>query len=151
MSFDQVKDILKDLRSFHGHVAAFYQRTSDQSGRERIKMLLDYMIKREQTFEEVLDRFLKTADQNVLDTWIQFTPPQSVTDYLSSLKSQPIHSIETLVNIASEIDQHLLGYYQTLINTAPRADVREALQNLMLTTMQKEREVLFNAQLLKDL
>jgi rubrerythrin len=151
MSFDQIKDILKDLRSFHSDVAEFYQRTQDQSGRERIKMLLDYMIKREKTFEEVLDRFLETADQNVLETWVQFTPSQPVTDYLASLKSQPIHSIENLVKIASEIDQHLLAYYQTLINTAPREDVREALQNLMLTAMQKEREVLFSAQLLKDL
>lgn len=151
MSFDQVKDVLAQARQFYRYTAEYYQKLREKSDRQRVRMLLDYMARREKGFAEIVAEYQDSAADKITETWMQFTPPQAVTDYLESLETRPVQSVDELLKIAREIDQHLLDYYQTLVNTAPLPKIRAAFANLMNSTLQKEREVLFHAQRMRDL
>ena len=48
MRFEQTKDVLEHARSFHQRISDFYHDLSDQTGQQRLKLLLDYMAQREQ-------------------------------------------------------------------------------------------------------
>ena len=144
MSYEQVKDVLQQAKLFYKKTANFYEQLSRESDQERVKLLLNYMAKREKAFEQIVDRFHNESKQSIIQQWMQFTPPRTVTKTLDELKKKPIESVDELMQMATTMDDALIEYYRTLVNISRKPEVRDAFINLMEATLKKDREMVFN-------
>ena len=151
MSYEQVKDVLQQAKLFYKKTANFYEQLSRESDQERVKLLLNYMAKREKAFEQIVDRFHNESKQSIIQQWMQFTPPRTVTKALDELKKKPIESVDELMQMATTMDDALIEYYRTLVNISRKPEVRDAFINLMEATLKKDREMVFNMHMQQEI
>ncbi|MCB0262168.1 MAG: hypothetical protein KDE52_05400 [Calditrichaeota bacterium] len=151
MSYEQVKDVLQQAKLFYKKTANFYEQLSRESDQERVKLLLNYMAKREKAFEQIVDRFHNESKQSIIQQWMQFTPPRTVTKTLDELKKKPIESVDELMQMATTMDDALIEYYRTLVNISRKPEVRDAFINLMEATLKKDREMVFNMHMQQEI
>ena len=128
MSYEQVKDVLQQAKLFYKKTANFYEQLSRESDQERVKLLLNYMAKREKAFEQIVDRFHNESKQSIIQQWMQFTPPRTVTKTLDELKKKPIrkYHISCCMCILNTISRSFLSVASMrLINASRTSGLRE--------------------------
>ena len=79
MRFEQVKNVLQDVRAFHGRASEFFAGLSDLAEQERVKMLLDYMSLHERELGEKLGAYEQQASEGLLETWMDFRQDGELT------------------------------------------------------------------------
>jgi rubrerythrin len=130
-NFQTTRDVLQYIRLFHRTLADHYQRMSDRSGEERLKMVLDYMSRHESGIENLLVRYEENASQKILDSWFQFTEEQSLAlPHAETLFSEAT-TVEEIISSALEIDDCLLRFYRALAECSHCSPVRDLFGNLL--------------------
>ena len=68
MSIHQTRDILEYVKKFHEKLSDFYEDLGNQTDKERLKILLDYMSRHQKNFGIVhkLRRFMKMTEISVI-------------------------------------------------------------------------------------
>lgn len=130
-NFEQTRDVLDQVRDFHRQVSELYHRLADEAGKERIKMLLDYMSRHEQNMEESLKEYEDEASEMILNTWFQFVPDDSILKSVQDIQLQPDMSVEDVISLALRLDDILIDLYKRMVEEAEIPEVQEVFQNLL--------------------
>ena len=85
--YSQVKNMLEQVRDFHGQLAQYYDQLSKGAEKQRVKMLLDHMSKHEQDLQEGLRAYEETATQNVMETYVDC---EYCNEILATCRQTPI-------------------------------------------------------------
>ena len=138
MAIEQTKDILERARTLHRELSDFYQRLKDDTQRERVKMLLDYLSRHESLMDERLKEYEESAARSLLDTWYKIAPAQEIRRTMENLNLHPDMSVAEVLDIALRLDEVLIELYKQAADLAPAEDVR-ALFSQLWAEAQKER------------
>ncbi|MBN1543629.1 hypothetical protein JW992_15915 [candidate division KSB1 bacterium] len=130
-NFQTTRDVLDFARCFHHRLADYYQKLSDSSNEERMRMLLDYMAYHENGIEAILARYKEDASHKVLDSWFQFTEEESFSLPCEEEKIQPHLSVDRVIEHALEIDDCLIRLYRMLVECSRCDSVRDLFANLL--------------------
>ena len=130
MSFEQTRDILEKARLFHHELRAFYSRMEETAQRDRIRMLLEYLGRREAHLEERLAEYERNASRDMLDQWFRFAPAQHIGEEISRVRLRPDPTPEELIAVALKLDEELLRIYRQAAELAPDDAVRELFTRL---------------------
>jgi len=131
MPYGQAKEILKYARDFHNQVSKFYQQISDTGQSDRVKLLLDYMIRHEKHLEKSLEDFEQSISSKALEAWYQYSKEQRTFAPLESIKYIANMPVDEIMKIATTIDNCLITSYKGIAETTNVPEVKEIFQNLL--------------------
>lgn len=131
MRFKQIKEIIEHARSFHRLIADYYHQLGEQTERERMKMLLQYLEQHERTAEKALADYETDASQKMLKSWSKYSACEDKLSTLKNMLSDSATSPEDVIRMAIGLDECLLSMYRELVDTGNDPDVTEALENLL--------------------
>ncbi|TVS13785.1 MAG: hypothetical protein EA424_20980 [Planctomycetaceae bacterium] len=152
MSNEQTRDILEHARQFHRQVSEFYNQLRCQAEKERIKMLLDYMIRHENNMVKALEDFERSAPKHLLGACykvgLQFRP---CCEVVRELDISTDMSVDEVIQIGLEFNDCLIAVYKDRAENAPDERVRGVFQNLVALAQKEQRLLSRDAQRLLDL
>ncbi|MDY0189147.1 MAG: hypothetical protein RBR22_00280 [Desulfuromonas sp.] len=131
MPYGQAKEILKYAREFHNQVSKFYQKIADKGQSERVKLLLDYMVRHEKHLEKALKHYEQSITTKALEAWYQYSKEQRAFAELDSINYLENMSVDEVMKIASTIDNCLISSYKGIVETTNVPVVREIFSNLL--------------------
>ena len=73
MRFKKTRELLDHVRKFHEAVGHCCLEAGRESEQERVRILLDYIADREQNLARAVTEFSEESNDQVLDTWFQYT------------------------------------------------------------------------------
>ena len=129
--YSQVKNMLEQVRDFHGQLAQYYDQLSKGAEKQRVKMLLDHMSKHEQDLQEGLRAYEETATQNVMETYVDC---EYCNEILATCRQTPIApetSVNGVIRVAMDVDNCLLRFFREVAEHAVTDRVRDVFRNLV--------------------
>ncbi|MGB5491909.1 MAG: hypothetical protein WBM76_13865 [Woeseiaceae bacterium] len=129
--YSQVKNMLEQVRDFHGQLAQYYDQLSKGAEQQRVKMLLDHMSKHEQDLQEGLRAYEETATQNVMETYVDC---EYCNEILATCRQTPIApetSVNGVIRVAMDVDNCLLRFFREVAEHAVTDRVRDVFRNLV--------------------
>ena len=145
MRYSQVKNMLDQIRDFHGQLVEYYERLSKETEQQRVKMLLEHMSKHEQELQEGLRAYEETAAKNIMDS---FVGCEYCDEILATCRHTPIApetSIEGVIKVAMDVDNCLLRFFREVAESAETERVREVFKNFIELEEGELRRLAMNA------
>jgi rubrerythrin len=130
MPFEQARDMILRARAFHRELGEFYARVEDVVQKERVKLLLEYLVEHERRMIEHLEAIQEGLPPDVLNTWMQYPPDAPLPPTMDDLRISPDATASDVICMALDLDERLLKMYKELAVYAPSAEVREAFLSL---------------------
>lgn len=151
MRFETTHDLLTQASELHAGLARYYERLAAESGKEKVKMLLDYLARHERNLSAVVSRFSDEAAAVVRNAWfkqeldsgfIKCIPPARPVDELS---------LDELVDLAIQLDDCIADLYQLIAVNSELPEVRDAFVNLVALERAEKMRMVRQAMRLDDL
>lgn len=124
MSYQQVRDILNDIREHHRKFRKALAHVEEQSGQKAdVEWIANGLRRHEEHWETALARYGREGEESILNTWVQFTPDESIREALDDLVVKPDMTLEDVTELAVKFHTSLVETYATLSRavSAPRA------------------------------
>ncbi|QDT41398.1 hypothetical protein Pan241w_14580 [Gimesia alba] len=131
MSYNKVQDILKLVQTFHHNMQQALEQIQQDSYSIVVEWLSDQIRRYEQHWQSALADYEKYGAQDVLDTWLQFVPDETVRKEINSITIHPDMTLEELVEINMRFRNALIDLYQTLATASAAPRVQELFQQLL--------------------
>ena len=145
MSIKQTRNVIDYARNFHKELSEFYHNLSDQSDKERVVMLLDYMSRHEKHLEESIAGYEEHAAKIIFDTWVQFTPELEALKCNANMQLETDMTVDDIITIAINFDDCLIGLYQKLSESAQSPEVKEIFGKLLDMENQEKTKMIRQA------
>ncbi|MBP7275731.1 MAG: hypothetical protein KBA51_05970 [Kiritimatiellae bacterium] len=126
MPLEQARDVVAHARSFHRELGEFYQKLEHQVQRERVQLLLEYLVDHEKRMADQMDALEESLPQSVLNTWFKNAPqaPEPVSP--SDRRIRPDMSPSEVICLALDLDERMLNVFKQVALQSPVQEVREA-------------------------
>ena len=131
MRFMQVRNMLDQIRDFHGQLAEYYAQLSDKTEQQRVKMLLDHMSGHEQDLQSSLAAYEDGAASQVMDTWVDCSHCDEIIATCKQTPIAPETSVEGVIGVAMDVDRCLLHFYREAADKAETETVRDVFKNFI--------------------
>ena len=151
MHYQTVKDVVDHSRQLHQDISGLYAKHSEDQTQVRVGMLLEYLKRHEDNLEQSLDQFESDKSQKVLDSWLQYTPDQDVSDVLVGLTISDHMSTDQVVDMALKLDDFFIELYQEIIDHSASSSVKVVFQNLLDMEQQEKISMAKTALQLNDM
>jgi rubrerythrin len=145
MPTQQTRDILRHVAEFHEQLSNFYSQLENQTGKERVKMLLDYLSRHETHLAESIRAYGEDASRKVLNTWFRDPQEADAAQAIKRLQISPDLSIDEVVEMGLKLDNRLITAYRQMADTAESEDVRNVFQNLLALEEQEKHRLAKNS------
>lgn len=145
MRYAQIKDILEQVRQFHGQLVNYFRQLSEKSGQQRLKMLLDHLSSHEAHLQQGLAVYEEGAAKKIMNTWVDCRQCQEILITCKQVPVTPDMSVDSVIRLAIDIDNCLLRFYREVANHAEAESVREVFRNLIEMEATEIRKLAMNA------
>ena len=130
MEYIQTRDILSKACDFHHKLSHYYDEERQRLDEQKVKLLLEYLSRHEKNLEALLKRCSEDAEPSITNTWFKYTP-----DHLSEAMDPDVHipadsTVDDIVQIALNVDNKLIEFYNDAAERAMSRDVRELFEKL---------------------
>lgn len=145
MRYSQVKNMLDQIRDFHGQLVEYYERLSKETEQQRVKMLLEHMSKHEQELQEGLRAYEEIAAKNIMDSFVDCAYCDEILATCRHTPVAPETSIEGVIKVAMDVDNCLLRFFREVAESAETERVREVFKNFIDLEEGELRRLAMNA------
>lgn len=150
-TYKQTSEIIDDARLFHKKMNDFYEQLHKKSKEQRVKMLLEYLIKHEKHRDETLAKYEKEASSKIMAAWFKYIPEDISAESLKYMVVKPNMSVDDVVNSALLMNNCLVKYYKGLIEETKVEAVRDMFNSLSKRIEKEERDLVRDASRLNDI
>lgn len=141
MPSKQIKDILDHIRAVHHELNKVCHQLSAGEPDERLRLLLAYIGRHEESFNIAVRRYEKEASaRTVLDTWLQFTADESISEAFRELDLHPGMTAEEIVEQVLSFDTKLVDLYRDLAESTSSSQVRDLFSDLLQMAEGKQHQ-----------
>ncbi len=151
MRYAQVRNMLEQVRDFHGQLAKYYDRLSKRTEQQRVKMLLDHMSGHEEDLKEGLAAYAESAEQVEMDTFVDCVYCSEILATCRQTPISPESSIEGVIKAAMDVDNCLLRFFREVAEKADTEKVRNIFRNLIDMEEAELRKLAMNALQVQDM
>ncbi|HEY7867566.1 MAG TPA: hypothetical protein VIC51_16375 [Psychromonas sp.] len=130
MPFKPVKDFLSYIEECHRALADFYRRLSIEVNNDKVKLLLDFMINKEQLSYLQLHQYKQQAPPSLLETGLDNGFEHNFPTKCQQMTLKAELSIDEVVALAMNFDIQLIELIQTAAYNAPTIEAEIALEKL---------------------
>ncbi|QDV49417.1 hypothetical protein [Gimesia fumaroli] len=131
MSYNKVHDILELVQSFHHNMQEALEQIQQDSHSIVVEWLSDQIRRYEQHWQAALADYEKYGAQDVLGTWLQFVPDETIRKEINSITVNSDMTLEELAEINMRFRNALIDLYQTLATASAAPRVQELFQQLL--------------------
>ena len=151
MAIKNTRDVLDYVREYHKKLSDFYHKLADQTHRERVKILLDYMARHERHFEESLAAYEKDASKTVMDSWLQCAPDIDIDDTFTDVNLESDMSVDDVVNLAVKFDNYVIELYKKIADSCELTETKNVFTKLLEMENHEKYNLVRQAMRLNDL
>ncbi len=126
MPLEQARDVVTQARTFHQELGRFYEKLERHEQRERVKLLLEYLVDHEQRMAEQMDALQESLPRTVLDTWFRNAPEMPPPVPMDTAGISPDMSPAEVICMALDLDERMLKVFKHVALQSPVQEVREA-------------------------
>jgi hypothetical protein len=137
MTYEQVRDILNRIRSFHRRLRDELEQVRPTSKDRRTQFLLEALRRDEQAMNIALAKYQRHGGVNVLDTWIQYVPDEETQRLLTENHFSSDMDPEEMLARKAGIDKALADLYRSLSEQTSATQVGELFAGLAQQTLQR--------------
>lgn len=145
MRYAQIRNMLDQVREFHGQLAEYYGSLSAKADQRRVAMLLDYLSSHERNLQEGLAQFEEEASRQVLDSWVDCSHMERMIATCAPSAVTPDMSVDGVTSVAMDVDECLMHCYQEIAEEAESDSVRDVFKNLIAMEQAELRKLARNA------
>lgn len=144
MSYQQIREILKDVESYHRVLHAVVNELYDEDDTDdhpedgRREWLVRYIEGQSKAIADALSRYRMDSRQTVLDVWIQYVPDERIKRRLNEMQSLTDADRERLTELMQGFDQELRDFYSSLADQSSS----EAVQELFTSLSEQSQSIL---------
>jgi hypothetical protein len=150
-NFSKVYDFLLHNQKSHAHIAEFYRSLSLDASNERVKLLLNILVKHELELLRFVDSYIESSPAEVRETFIQFDREQSVEHLFSpDFERSQINSAD-VENIAQRFDEYFCKLYEGLSGADESSNVQELFENLRQHMSQEKKRLSMDISSMEDI
>lgn len=130
--YQTAAEIFEELEQLHRDLSAWYQRRSETAADERTRMLMTYLVERQEEHATVLHRTLEQhADDPMMNTWeTSGKQMDAVTTLQRAMEELDNDQSGDVLAITRRIDQMLVDYYELLTRESRIEGLQEIFDNL---------------------
>jgi SepF-like predicted cell division protein (DUF552 family) len=139
MAFEQVREVLDRARRIHADLASFYLAAEQCAEKQKVKLVLEYLRLHEQVLGDRLEAFESSADRNVMDTWLKYTPPDSARETIRAIELRGDMDVSEVLEAALQLDDVLVSLYRQAADMTPIEEARDVFLALC-EECRRERE-----------
>ena len=151
MRFEQTRDVLDHVGSYHDQASRLYRELKDQASNQRVAMLLDYMARHEGNLARSIASFKERSAKAVLDSWFKYTHDEDILLPIRAVNRSSDLSFDAVLELALKLDEKLLELYQEMADRARSSAARDIFNNLLLREMEEKQKLMHAALGLMDL
>jgi hypothetical protein len=129
-NFNNVDECLKQNQKLHSRIAEFYHSLSMKAEDQRIKLLLDILIKHELELLDFVNSYLEKASDKTRETFIQFDTEQNVDALFSTEFAHEQVTCEQVEVLADRFNEYLTHIYQGISESNESQEVTVLFDNL---------------------
>jgi hypothetical protein len=150
-NFSKVYDFLLHNQKLHARIAEFYRSLSLDASNERVKLLLNILVKHELELLRFVDSYIASSPAEVRETFIQFDREQSVEHLFNPdfVRSQ-INS-DDVENIAQRFDDYFYALYEGLSAAEECSNVQALFENLRQHMAQEKKRLSMDISSMEDM
>jgi len=145
MRYTQIRNMLDQVRDFHGQLAEYYSQLSDKAVQQRVKLLLDHMSSHERNLQKGLTAYGDDASRQVMETWVACSHCEEILATCEQMPIAPKMTVDSVTRVAMDVDRCLLRFYHEVAENAESETVREVFSNLIDMEEAELRTLAFGA------
>ena len=151
MRSEAINTIFDYLHFTHHRVKEIYQALEKEEEKERVRMLLDYLHKHEETLEVVLESYRKNVPAEAESMPFAVEPCSGKIEALRVMGRLKERTVDEILFKALDVDECLIALYEKLASESKNTDVRAVYKD-MADRMRREKKIMVrDVGLLRDL
>lgn len=122
MPFRQVRDVIRQLRDCHRSLREWLEQSRIRINNAAVAQMTQSLREDEHQLQLALSRIGADSDPAILDTWLQFSPDESLKQALNDVRFDCDMTIDDIVNRKQNFDRAMLNAYRQMqtVSAAPR-------------------------------
>ena len=152
MRFKTVKDILDWTAELHRQLGALAEKAADDPGRDRIKLVVEYLADHEGRLKKAILGFETETPDGVLSTWFDRAPNFELPDLNGDAEALAnADSIDQAVSLVVDFHDQIVGIYGNLAEQTNNEKIRELFESLASLEEHDKLRLVRNAHHLRDM
>lgn len=151
MRFKPIHEFLLYVEQCHVAFANLYRRIAEQQQNERNIMLLNFMQQKERLAIEEIEKYIETADPQLLSTWLENAFDENIPAECEQMELKPSIGIEEVITLAMKLETRLIDLMAQIATESPTPEVHEALDCLVMHEQQQQKQFIHNVNRMVDM
>lgn len=140
-NFSQVHELLLHNQQLHARTEKYYRVLSSGAKSERVKLLLNTLVKHESELSSSLQAYIEKAPKKVLNTYFQFDHEHSVEElFVPKFNSIQINTDDVEI-MATAFDDYFCHLYTQMQEAVDCEMVQELFENLQQHMMEQKKRL----------
>lgn len=131
MALKTVLEVLERVRAYHREVALLYEQMEATAEKERVQILLDYLISHERHMDENLAAYEKEVGKETLHACFSGTTDTTRLEHTSTVHLDPAATVNDVLAMALRLDNCLVEFFQDMLSRAKNEHCREFLTRML--------------------
>ena len=129
-NFSQVRELLLHNQQLHARTREFYSVLAVQAQSERVKMLLNTLVKHESELSSSLQAYVEKAPNKILNTYFQFDHEHNVEElFVTRFESAQVNTDDVTI-MATAFDDYFCHLYSEMQEAVDCELVQDLFENL---------------------
>lgn len=140
MAVTNVACVLRRAGDFEHQLMNYYLDLAEQSTREGVRLLTDYMGRHRRRLSEALERFSAEEYRRISALPLRYEPVSSECDHFEARVLPPDATATEVLDLAIEFDECLISLYRQVAQQDVEPEVKELFESLV--RMEERDEVM---------
>jgi hypothetical protein len=150
-NFSQVFELLLHNQHLHTRTGEFYNALSNGAKNERVKLLLNTLVKHESKLSSLLQTYIQKAPDKILNTFFQFDHERNIEElFVTNFESAQIN-INDVEILATAFDDYFYHLYSQMQESVDCELVQDLFENLHEHMMEEKKKLSINIYSMMDM
>lgn len=131
MAVTNVACVLRRAGDFEHQLMTYYLDLAEQSTREGVRLLTDYMARHRRRLAEALERFPADEYRRISALPLRYEPVSAECDHFETRILPPDATAADVLDVAIELDECLIAIYRQVAQQDVEPDVKELFESLV--------------------
>jgi rubrerythrin len=130
MPYVQVNNLLERAIEFHGMLTKFYSKIDNESEKESVKLLVNYMARHEAILKEQLEKITVEERKQLTEEWLPYVPESAEKRCFEGLEIDKDSTVDDVINTGVRLNQCLIDFYRRLAEISPSEELTALFSSL---------------------
>ncbi len=141
MAIITIEDVLKHAEHFEQMLADFYTNISEQSHREGVRLLTNYMGRHRKHITEALEKLSPEQVHRICSDPLRYEPHAADCTCFDRIDLPDDASAEMVLDAAVTLDECLVSLYRQVLQQPVEEEIRELFESLVRAEQRDEIEL----------